>query len=93
MAVESWGTLIEDEDQLNDLSKTELIDCVKILLNYAEHTDEVIDRQNKLIEELQICSKDFSDLFYKAKPYLKSYYNGISLPFGFYIARVKKKKK
>lgn len=93
MSQETWDELIKQEDQLNDLSKEELIGVVKTLLNYAKHTDEVIAVKDEHIENLELCCNDFKSLYDKAKPHLFAYYESISLPFGFYIAKVKKETK
>lgn len=91
MAAETWNEFIKNENQLNDLSKEELIGCVKALLEYAKHSDEVHKTKDELINRWEICAKDYLNLFNEAKPYMESYYNGIGLPFGFYIARAKMK--
>ena len=90
MATETWDELIKNEDQLSGLSKEELIGVVKTLLNYAKQTDEVIAMKDEHIEKLNICCNDYKSLYDEAKPYLFAYYERISLPFGFYIAKVKK---
>lgn len=90
MAVETWDELIKNENQLNDLSKDELIGCVKTLLNYAKQSDDVMAKKDEYIERLNICCNDFKSLYDEAKPYLFAYYEGIKLPFGIYVARVKK---
>ena len=93
MSQETWDELIKDENQLNDLSKEELIGCVKTLLEYAKHSDEIMATQYEYIEKLNVCCNDFKSLYEEAKPYLFAYYERIHLPFGFYIAKVKKETK
>ena len=93
MATETWDELIKNENQLNDLSKEELIGCVKTLLDYAKHSDDVMAKKDEYIEKLNVCCNDFKSLYDKAKPYLFAYYERIHLPFGFYIARAKKESK
>lgn len=91
MAAETWDEFIKNENQLNDLSKEELIGCVKALLEYAKHSDDVMAKKDEYIEKLTVCCNDFKSLYEEATPYLFAYYERIHLPFGFYIARAKMK--
>lgn len=93
MATETWDELIKNENQLNDLSKEELIGCVKTLLDYAKHSDDVMTKKNEHIEMLKVCCNDYKSMYDEAKPHLFAYYERIRLPFGFYITRVKKETK
>lgn len=90
MAQETWNELSKNEDQFNELSKEELIGIVKTLLDYAKHSDDVMAKKDEHIEMLNSCCNDYKSLYDKAKPYLHAYYESISLPFGFYIAKAKK---
>jgi len=45
------------------------------------------------IEKLNVCCNDYKSLYDEAKPYMFAYYERIHLPFGFYIAKVKKESK
>lgn len=93
MAQETWNELIKNEDQLTGLSKEELIGIVKTLLDYAKHSDEIMVMKDEHIEKLNVCCNDYKSLYDEAKPYLFAYYERIHLPFGFYIAKVKKETK
>lgn len=93
MTTETWDEFIKNEDQLNELSKEELIGVVKTLLEYAKHSDDIMAKKDEHIEKLNVCCNDFKSMYDEAKPYLFAYYEGIRLPFGFYIARAKKESK
>lgn len=52
--------------------KKNLFGCVKTLLDYAKHSDDIMAKKDEHIEKLNVCCHDFKSLYEEAKPKAKS---------------------